>query len=79
MEADRWKAGRQAGTQEHCFRDIQSLGLFKVFYISTHGRNIRSKSTSTSLGSNYSGTLIVSTHAYFFYREYVVILFKAIF
>ena len=29
-----------------------------VFYISTHGRNVRSKSTSTSLGSNYSGILI---------------------
>ena len=38
-EADRWKAGRQTDRQEHCFRGIQSLGLFKVFYISTHGRN----------------------------------------
>ena len=59
MEADRWKAGRQTDRQEHCFRGIQSLGLLKVFYISTHGRNVRSKSTSTSLGSNYSGILIV--------------------
>ena len=66
MEADTWKAGRQADRQEHCFRGIQSLGLFKVFYISTHSRNIRSKPTSTYLGSNYSGILIVSTHAYFY-------------
>ena len=66
MEADRWKAGRQANRQEQCFRGIQSLGLLKVFYISTHGRNVRSKSTSTSLESNYSGILIVTTHAYFY-------------
>ena len=39
MEEDRLKAERQADRQEHCFRGIQSLGLFKVFYISTHGRN----------------------------------------
>ena len=66
MEADRRKAGRQGDWQELCFRAIQSLGLFKVFYSSTHGRNVRSKSTSTSLESNYSGILIVSTHAYFY-------------
>ena len=66
MEADRWKAGRQADRQEQCFRGIQSLGLFKVFYSSTHGRNVRSKSTSTSLGSNYSDIPIVSTHVYLY-------------
>ena len=64
MEADRWKAGKQADRQEKCFRGIQSLGLFKVLYTSNPGRNVRSESFSTSLGSNYSGILIVSTHAY---------------
>ena len=63
MEADRWKAGRQANRQEQCFRGIQSLGLLKVFY---PWQNVRSKSTSTSLESNYSGILIVTTHAYFY-------------
>ena len=62
MEADRWKAGSQADRQEKYFRGIQSVGLFKVLYTSTPGKNVRSKSISTSLGSNYSGILIVSTH-----------------
>ena len=78
MESDRWKAGRQANRQEQCFRGIQSLGLLSVLHFNPW------KKCSFKIQLNFSGKELFWYPNYndtciFLCREYVIILFKAIF
>ena len=77
MEADKWKAGRQANRQEQCFRGIQSLGLLSVLHFNPWQK------CSFKIHLNVSGKQLFwypncNDTCIFLCREYVIILFKAI-